>query len=217
MIGDGLFFVHVPKTAGSSFRIAAEGYFGKNNTFFDYGQDSSDTNKHIVELEYRKNDRLAVGVLLAQRAQFLSGHVNYAKYGQFFKAKNIVTFVRDPLQQVKSHYEHFTRHYGYSEDFETFVSKPQFSNLQSKYLKGVNVESLGFVGLTEEYEESLGLMNKYYGFDIDFLSLNKNSGKSGGHYELTSAEEKLIKKFNKDDFKLYELCKNRPLHSTVTC
>ena len=42
-----LFFIHISKTAGSSFRVAAERYFGKEHVFYDYGPKANETNPDI--------------------------------------------------------------------------------------------------------------------------------------------------------------------------
>ena len=43
-----LLFVHIPKTAGTSFRLAAQQFYGENNVFFDYGLESVETSKEIL-------------------------------------------------------------------------------------------------------------------------------------------------------------------------
>ncbi|MAR01142.1 MAG: hypothetical protein CMI00_11495 [Oceanospirillaceae bacterium] len=204
-----MLFIHIPKTAGSSFRLAAERYFGKEFTFFDYGPKSHDTHALISKYEYEVKDRYLTGKNVCDTARFLSGHFNYPKYAPFFSAKEIVTFVRDPAQQVRSHYEHFVRHHAYDKDFLTFITTPQFSNLQSRMMSGTSLDSLGFIGLTEQYEESLALLNRYLGVEIESLDINKNDSKKSQSYEFTAEETELLKAHNKDDIALYKECLRR--------
>lgn len=205
MIKDNtLFFIHIPKTAGSSFRKAAESYFGIQNCFYDYGNKSSETHPKIFEYEYKQKDRFAAGEYIIQHARFLSGHVPYSKYAAFFHPKNVITFVRSPEQQVRSHFEHYVRHHGYKGDFEDFIADRRFANMQSRMLKGLGIDALGFVGLTEEYETSLALINALYKTDLKRLSLNKNQSKNEHSYTLSDKELKLIHEHNKEDFELYE-------------
>ena len=49
-----LFFIHIPKTAGSSFRVAAEQYFGSEATYFDYGNGSKETSESIETVNAEK-------------------------------------------------------------------------------------------------------------------------------------------------------------------
>lgn len=199
-----LFFIHISKTAGSSFRVAAEQYFGKEHVFYDYGPKANETNLDIRTLDYEKRDRYAAGMKIVEKAKFLTGHINHPKYAPFIPAKNAITFVRDPIQQVRSHYEHFTRHHRYKKSFSEFVNEPRFKNVQYKAFQGTWPDAIGFIGLTERYSESLSLINKMYSIDIQGLDINKNTEKKSTQYELSEEEVALIKKHNEQDFKLYE-------------
>ena len=180
-----LFFIHIPKTAGSSFRVAAEQYFGSEATYFDYGNGSKETHPDILKFEYESKDRYLAAKSIKKNAKFLSGHVIYPKYAPFFPAKSVVTFVRDPAQQVRSHYEHFSRLHGYKGSFEDFIKENRFANMQSKALNGIWTDAIGFIGITERYNESIALFNKYYGTGIKVLDINKNTAKASGIYTFT--------------------------------
>jgi len=202
-IETNILFLHIPKTAGSSFRKAAEDYFTTPNTYYDYGIKSVETHPKILELDYKNQDRFSAGTYIMNHAQFLSGHINYHKYAPFFMAKNIITFLREPGQQIRSHFEHYVRHHNYKESFETFIQDKRFCNLQSRLLRGLPTSAYGFIGITEEYNTSIELINTYYKIDIKALSLNKNESKKTGQYQFTNAELLLIKQHNQDDIKLY--------------
>ena len=204
-----MFFIHISKTAGSSFRVAAERYFGKEHVFYDYGPKANETNPDIRTLDYEKRDRFSAGMKIVEKAKFLTGHINHPKYAPFIPAKNAITFVRDPIQQVRSHYEHFTRHHRYKRSFSEFVNEPRFKNVQYKAFQGTWPDAIGFIGLTERYNESLALINKMYSIDIQGLDINKNTEKKSSSYELSDEEIALIKKHNKEDFKLYEYALTR--------
>jgi hypothetical protein len=81
-----LFFMHIAKTAGSSF----------NHFFLDhYGLDSA-----VMHIEGVQN----WSTLL--KHSFISGHVGYQKFQDFFNpdAYLKVTFLRNPIQQIISHF-----------------------------------------------------------------------------------------------------------------
>lgn len=211
-----LFFIHIPKTAGSSFRLAAEQYFGSDATYYDYGKGNKETHGDILKYEYELKDRYLAAKTIKQNAKFLSGHVIYPKYAPFFQPKSIVTFVRNPAQQVRSHYEHFSRLHGYEGSFADFIKENRFANMQSKALNGVWPDALGFIGITERYDESIALFNKYYETDIRVLDINKNSAKSSGAYVLSEDELSLIRKMNHQDFALYDYALKRfELHQSL--
>lgn len=211
-----LFFIHIPKTAGSSFRVAAEQYFGSDATYYDYGQGNQETHPDILKYEYELKDRYLAAQSFKQNAKFLSGHVIYPKYAPFFNTKSVVTFVRNPAQQVRSHYEHFSRLHGYRGSFESFIKESRFANMQSKALSGIWNDAIGFIGITERYRESLELFNFYYNTDIKELDINKNASKSSSEYILSEDELSLIKQENAQDFKLYEYALRRfDLHQSL--
>jgi len=198
-----ILFIHIPKTAGSSFRKAAEAYFAPQKTYFDYGEKSPETHPKILEFDYQKQDRFTAGSHIETHAQFVSGHINYHKYAPFFMAKNIITFLRDPAQQIRSHFEHYVRHHNYKNTFEIFIQEKRFCNLQSRMLKGLPIAAYGFIGITEEYNTSIELINTYYKINIHPLSLNKNESKKEEKYQFTDTELILIEQHNKDDIQLY--------------
>lgn len=203
-INKPLFFIHIPKTAGSSFRKAAEAYFGTEKSFYDYAPQSVETHPKVIEFAYEKKDLFSAGDYITKHAHFFSGHVHYVKYAPFFHPNNIITFVRSPEQQVRSHYEHFIRDQRYEGSFETFIADKRYANVQSRILGGLGVQGYGFVGLTEDYETSINLINQLYNTDFKSLDLNKNKAKKQPSYVLTEQELDLIHQHNKDDFALYD-------------
>jgi len=197
-------FVHVPKTAGSSFRVALENYFGSDAVYYDYGQDSAVTHPKIVEYTYQKHDRYLIKKDLFNTIKLLSGHFPYHKYGPLFRPRDIITFIRKPDQQIKSHFEHYVRHHNYKKDFISFIKEKRFINLQSRNLRGIPLEAYGFIGITEFYNDSVDLFNQYYNLNIENLSLNRNEDRTSLFYDIKENELELIHKLNEDDFRLYE-------------
>ena len=124
-------FVHIPKTAGTSFRIAAESRFGASRVLRDYGEESDATSDAIRTEVYEREE--AEGILRAirkQNAVLVSGHYDVPKYGRLLGLDNTVSIFRDPVTQVISHYRHAVRHYGYARDLMSFVQQQWIRNVQ---------------------------------------------------------------------------------------
>ena len=203
-----IFFVHVPKTAGTSFRKAVEDLYGSNGVAYDYSLSSSETSDIVCDYVYRQHDMLLFKeVLLRQSIRFLSGHVNAGKYIHLLEASNTLTFLRDPVQRIVSEYYHFVRHNNYQGDLPSFYRKPQFINRQSKMLHSVPIESLGFVGLTERYEQGLAILNHAYGTNIQSVSMNMGRKDKTAEYELPEEQLNEIRSLNEDDLQLYDHAK----------
>jgi hypothetical protein len=200
-----ILFVHIPKTAGTSFRLAAQRYFGDDNTFYDYSPSSVETSEEVLHYVYQEQDLYGLSTCFAQGEKvFLCGHFPTSKYASFFESLNIITFVRNPLHQVLSHYKHHKTHLDYEEDLESFIQDQRFKNLQSRILSGRPLEFYGFIGLTEEYSKSIELINDYYGLDIAILEENISIHDETLTLEkLSPAIIQLIEAHNKEDFNMY--------------
>lgn len=205
-----IFFVHIPKTAGTSFRLGAEKYFGKSKVWYDYGEQEKETSDAVrahlyqgapdvwpLRKELKRNDIALLG-----------GHVSVGKYVSLLGVVDTVTFVRDPLQRMASEYQHFVRHHGYANDFKTFYSRPVMHNRLHKFLQGVDPEAFGFVGLTESYGESLEMLNARYDTSVPSLEANRGKGDVELQHELSVEDVKELKRLNQRDIFLHQKCRS---------
>jgi hypothetical protein len=211
MLKKTLFFVHIPKTGGTSLRKAIEEKVGEENSFYDYGPHSNVTSPLILEQRYKlKNIRGIEDALSAphNRLTLLCGHTRASIYSSIISPCNIITFLRNPIDRVVSHYEHLRRHNNYHGSLEEFCVKPHFRNIQSKSLQGYPLELVGFVGITDLFEESIALFKDQFDLSIEELELNKNDKKSlRKKYNLTPETINLISQNNLEDIILYEKAK----------
>jgi len=203
-----LLFIHIPKTAGTSFRLAAKKYFGDENTFFDYGPKVNETSDIIKQYSYNKPDMFLLSEELSKHTKlFLSGHIQAAKYAPLFDTLNTISFVRNPIEQVLSHYKHFITSHNYKESLESFIQEKRFQNIQSRMLAGRDLELYGFIGLTEEYEKSIKFINSYYDIDLEVMKENVRDIKELSREEVDDEIISLIKSLNREDIKLYNRIK----------
>lgn len=200
-----LFFVHIPKTAGTSFRKSAESYFGSDKVLCDYSPDSPDTSELVNDLIYKDNNPFIFREICHEQSiRFLSGHVPAIKFVHLFGSGQTVTFLRDPFQRLMSEYHHFVRHYGYKGDFPSFYRKPSFVNRMFKILHHVPLESIGFLGLTEDYETSLDILNDRYSTEIECTAMNMGRENKEKDYEIPKDQLNELHALNQNDLKLYQ-------------
>jgi len=200
-----ILFIHIPKTAGTSFRVAAEEYFEKENTFYDYSPQSDETSNIVKEHIYSKYNPYALYQAIEDHPKsFLSGHFLANKYAPLYSTMNVVTFVRNPVAQVISHYNHYKNLHHYKYDLHTFIQEERFRNVQSKMLKGKHLSYYGFIGITEEYELSIELFNAQFQTNLKPKHLNTKHKKSLNTEDIDKTTLSLIKKLNQDDIILYD-------------
>lgn len=199
-----ILFVHIPKTAGTSFRMAAEEYYDPNTIFYDYSLDFIETSPTVIKNIYEENDyyKLYHNILKLERS-FLSGHFPVNKYAPLYEMTNVVTFVRHPVEQVLSHYNHHKNIDKYDKGLKTFIQEPRFRNVQSKTLKSNPIETYGFIGLTEEYKSSIKMFNDLYKTKLEYKHINVKSENSLSVDDLDEETLKLIIRSNKADMKFY--------------
>jgi len=205
---DKIFFVHIPKTAGTSFRNGLEKEFGFKNSFFDYGLNSAETSDIIREVIYKEKDFLELKEYFKkQKNIFLSGHVPVAKYMNIFDTLSVVSFVREPVSQVISHFVHFKTKHNYEKTIEEFIEEKRSQNIQSRLLGAKPLELFGFIGLTEEYDTSIKIINHYFNTDIKVFKSNTNKQSNKFKESLSDKIIERIKEVNKKDIELYKKVK----------
>ncbi len=138
----------------------------ENTLLCDYGADSPTTTENLAG---------RVAQPAAQRDwQVLCGHFQLSRYAAQFAPWELTVFVRHPHEQVISHWEHRKRVQGYTGSLEEFALSASGTGQQSRMLNGIPVQLLGFVGVTNRYEDSLELFRSLYPIDAQPQQLNVN-------------------------------------------
>ena len=200
--------IHIPKTAGTSFRWALEKQFGQSQVVRDYGPASKHTSeivrKHLYEENQSTRPAELIKAMSGVGSKILIGHVPLQKYANYFKPENIITFVRDPLVRTCSEYLHRVNNRTFEGSLYKFLQQPGFQNQQSRLLKGVSRQS--FIGIAENYSDCLTRINSANHWELS--PRKKNVGRHGGGRKLAESlsvqELDLFYKTNQNDLELYQ-------------
>jgi hypothetical protein len=206
--------VHVPKTAGTSLRLALEKHFGKHRLVRDYGPDAEQTNQLVLDHMYNSTGTSGGREALIEAmkngpGKILIGHFPLKKYAESFKPEKIIAFVRDPLIRACSEYLHRVKSGMFEGSLVQFFQAPSYQNQQAKLLRGISNHS--FIGITERYNLSLTRINTAYCWKIPVLK--RNVGRKGGGRKLaeglSTRELDLFYRLNQRDMELYEASRQR--------
>ncbi len=166
-----LVFIHIPKTAGTSF---------KHRLLAEYGSSG-------VGMVYRVEDRsAALKATLNQDVKAVSGHFGMGELETAIDKSRpirLYTLVREPVAQTVSHFLHrnrdreLTERNEVFERFEEFLLRPPGCNVQSLLLSGIQRpewehasnekvwqgvldrwDRFELIGTTENYEKSLAIV-----------------------------------------------------------
>lgn len=214
-----LISLHLPKTAGTSFLAALEQRFGAN-IYRDYGDRPL---HHGALRRHLQCTKAALGHAvsgLAEEPACIHGHFLPLKY-RYLRSSSGLTFVtwfRDPVQRIVSHYNYWRREYEAAtagtlhrkvveEDWslEQFALSPQLRDVYRIFLWHFPIQRFDFIGITEFFEEDL------QDFSSRFLNATaapdtRNAGPAGaGRTHAVEAElEARIRRYHARDVALYE-------------
>ena len=203
--GQHKLFVHIPKTAGTSFRNSAVLQFGQPKVLQDYGVKRDATSREIINTVYDSGDPTSIiAAFIDTGAVMVSGHLQLTKYAGLLGLPNTVTFIREPVARVVSHFRHMTRDEGFEGDLLKFIRKPIQQNVQSRVLCQIDPALLGVLGITERYQDSIDIVNKRWHWGLNQRQDNISDKMSEVKVSLSNEEEAEIIKLNSKDLALYD-------------
>lgn len=197
-------FVHIPKTAGTSLRHALRQARPDLMHLYDYGAAEPLTSPIVRDLRYGQPSSInhLRKHLPANKSVLLMGHFEASVYSDIFAADSFVTFVRQPVQRVISDYKHHVRHYGYSRSLIEFARDPAQRNKQSSYLSGMDVDTLGFIGISEDFATEVQRLSEFTGISLAPPLINEAPKEQS--VEITPDVEEEILSLNESDWVLYQ-------------
>ncbi len=213
-----LLSIHVPKAAGNSFREALMGAYGPR-IMLDYGDwagfNTPEANERRAERERNMRARRDE---LAADYDAIHGHFIADKYLGLFPDAKYCAFFRDPYQQAVAHYYFLQRNPQRPHPEETifhernmsladYLEWSAFQNHQSQFLGSLSIDDLAFVGLSEEYAESLAMFEAIFGIALAVKFENVNPLRQAEGYHIDAEVRKAVNKYRPADVELYERAK----------
>ncbi|HEY0292016.1 MAG TPA: hypothetical protein VGC51_06715 [Hansschlegelia sp.] len=176
-----IFSVHIPKTAGTSFRNALKERYGEKLACF-YG--ANDPATHPL-LRVRRNALASrIPALEDAGVEVLHGHypLSLVKSAIIDPSRQVITWVRDPIDRVVSHYSFIKERptkWAFDQEIKSgqlsllaFAKKRPIRNIATRYLSGFSPDELAFVGVSERFELGLALL---FGDEAPHLSRRYNA------------------------------------------
>jgi hypothetical protein len=182
-------FAHIDKTAGRTVRAVLRRSFGAGHCEIrtPYARRPADRNDRSVGVtgdDLRRVRRIYRGL------RGIAGH-NVKPYSDLHLACpgiRYFTWLRDPVERYLSHYRNKAGSYSRA-DFERWASSSSMHDFQTKTLAGeasaqkaidLLASRVGFVGLTEAFDESLLMLGQWLGepgFRSEYRPVNRLADK----------------------------------------
>lgn len=168
--------VHIPRTAGTSFRRLLEEHF-QDGLLHDYG------NPILVRSSIRNGYALAAQCMNGMKAsslrryQCIHGHFLPVKYNGLLSCDNqFVIWVRDPLERIISHYQFSIQHgdsvhnkspfqtkvFKEKWSFERFSLSPEMQNVMSRFLWRFPLDYFSFIGDVRQMQSDMDFFCKHF-------------------------------------------------------
>ncbi|RDS80980.1 sulfotransferase family 2 domain-containing protein [Dyella psychrodurans] len=209
--------LHLPKTAGTSFGNALRTHFiGR------YKDDYHDTGLSKPTWQ-RRRAALRLGHVIARFGlgdiECVHGHFLPVKYLALKKRRGsiFVTWLRDPIERLLSHYNYWQRTYDKSTSafyhrkiveenwtLEEFCLSEVFQNIYAQYLWGFTLEDFDFIGISEFLEDDVRDFSSSYlssGLQLDPRNASLSRNLSA---QLDRGFLREVQNFHAIDIALYE-------------
>lgn len=200
-------FVHVPRTAGTSFRLQMQK--AGMRVFMDYGDDPFTQGRHG---HFDSID----AVMKSGEFDVVAGHVAASRYAGAASANGwkLVTWIRDPFERLRSNYAHWIQqfwlgkmsgetHVAFCKERPSFldwVSRPEVAGSLGLQLD-IPPQDFDFIGQTESYQNDLERFNRHFG--TSFQVSRENADFLGLKLTAEQIEDGVAHIELKKDYKLY--------------
>ncbi|HEU4665944.1 MAG TPA: hypothetical protein VFS55_18085 [Dokdonella sp.] len=203
-----LISVQVPMTVGTAFLAQLRRHFG-DRLHLDYAD-------RPLAPGYRWRRLFHPMPPMARLARFACVHGYFIadKYDGLGAHARLVTWLRDPVQRVASHYHYWKRVPDPRNpdcrrllredlDLEAFAALPRMRDVATRFLGGHRPADFFFLGLVEQMAESQRRLYRLTGIEWIDDTGNRNDDAIGG-YDLPASTRARIAALNANDARLYD-------------
>jgi DNA-binding cell septation regulator SpoVG len=200
-----LISIHIPKTGGRSFAAILKKIYGQ---------------EQLINITYNKLERFQQPLeeLIPPDARVLHCILHFPDIAEFYRARQvpIVTWLRDPVERVISNYYfrleriHVGRRPKHAhrkdETLLEFARREKGVNRMAKFLKGIPLKDVSFVGLLEHFKEDLKDMGRLLGWKGIVKPEHRNNNREfRDQFPPVNQEiREEIKRLNQEDGELYQ-------------
>jgi len=203
--------IHIPKTAGTSFIHSLKKQYGHQKVArIDINGNRTRINKTPVNKAY-----------LYKNTAVIHGHFTIdLLHNHLSLPHNIpaITWLRDPVERVISNYYYLYKRLDEELNEEkkglNILSKMRRSlleyaqderncNRMSKFLKGIDLKDLFFIGIVENYDKDIQELGRKLNWSIPEIVMHNKTGKINKSI-IDEKTKALIRSYNKKDQVLYE-------------
>jgi hypothetical protein len=202
--------LHIPKTAGTSFRNTLKTVYG------DDAVRRVDITRKFLKVE----EKAFFEKRLSPRVKVIHGHFRYTDvFAKFELAKSVpvITWLRNPVDRVISNYYYLKKIIldriivngtgGELENrmirtLEEYATCDRSKNRISKFLRGSKLEDFFFIGIVENYKDDLARLAGLLNWDrYPVLEQNRSSETKP---EVSEETRKYIESINQKDMDIYK-------------
>lgn len=215
-----LISIHLPKTAGSSLGTALKEWFG-SRLLLDYGDLIGDESaQSMTHRGKRKAAMLGKVTEISTAFDAIHGHFYADKYFEALPSADFVVLMRDPFSRIPSYYEYLKRCYHHRNPLVVAIRESEMSlddfirwdymcNLCSRLLYPLNIQQLWFIGIQEQYGQSLQLLTAMLGRKAPDKLARLNTNPESRTYTLTADQRQSIEDNHSEDIDLYRCAQER--------